>query len=91
MRPQGHAYPCFCTEEELEEKRRAAEERGGEAVAYDGTWRDADPAEVARRMEVCRTVCVCVCARVRACVCVCVRACACACVCVCACLRAHAR
>ena len=56
MRPQGHAYPCFCTEEELEEKRRAAEERGGEAVAYDGTWRDADPAEVARRMEVRRTI-----------------------------------
>ena len=21
MRPQGHAFPCFCTEEELEEKR----------------------------------------------------------------------
>ena len=46
----GHAYPCFCTEEELEAKRQAAE-ASGSAVAYDGTWRDADPAEVKRRMD----------------------------------------
>eukprot|EP00283_Hemiselmis_rufescens_P003433 CAMPEP_0173422144 /NCGR_PEP_ID=MMETSP1357-20121228/2959_1 /TAXON_ID=77926 /ORGANISM="Hemiselmis rufescens, Strain PCC563" /LENGTH=830 /DNA_ID=CAMNT_0014385135 /DNA_START=113 /DNA_END=2605 /DNA_ORIENTATION=- len=46
----GHAYPCFCTEEELEAKRKAAEE-AGEAVAYDGTWRDADPVEVKKRMD----------------------------------------
>lgn len=46
----GHAYPCFCTEEELEAKRQAAE-ASGSAVAYDGTWRDADPAEVQRRMD----------------------------------------
>jgi glutamyl-tRNA synthetase len=46
----GHAYPCFCTEEELDAKRQAAE-ASGSAVAYDGTWRDADPAEVQRRMD----------------------------------------
>lgn len=46
----GWAYPCFCTEEELDAKRKAAEESGS-AVAYDGTWRDADPAEVKKRMD----------------------------------------
>jgi len=46
----GHAYPCFCTEEELEEKRKKAEADGSQ-VAYDGTWRDADPEEVKKRME----------------------------------------
>jgi hypothetical protein len=46
----GYAYPCFCTEEELDAKRQASE-AAGTAVAYDGTWRDADPAEVQRRMD----------------------------------------
>lgn len=46
----GFAYPCFCTEEELEEKRKAAEASGSQ-VAYDGTWRDADPAEVQKRKD----------------------------------------
>jgi len=46
---EGHAYPCFCTAEELEQKRLAAEALG-ENPQYDGTWRDADPEEVARRM-----------------------------------------
>jgi len=43
----GHAYPCFCTEEELEMKRIAAKMAGSQ-VAYDGTWRDADADEVQR-------------------------------------------
>ena len=46
----GHAYPCFCTAEELETKRKLAEAAGGNPQ-YDGTWRDADPEEVKRRME----------------------------------------
>jgi glutamyl-tRNA synthetase len=46
----GHAYRCFCTEEELESKRQAAEAAGLDPK-YDGTWRDADPAEVKRRLE----------------------------------------
>lgn len=45
----GAAYPCFCTQEELDAKRQAAE-AAGEDPKYDGTWRDADAAEVARRM-----------------------------------------
>lgn len=46
----GHAYPCFCTAEELEAKRQAAE-LAGENPQYDGTWRDADAEEVKRRMD----------------------------------------
>ena len=47
---EGHAYPCFCTAEELDLKRKAAE-AAGENPQYDGTWRDADPAEVQRRLD----------------------------------------
>lgn len=46
----GDAYPCFCTEEELDEKRKAAE-AAGRPPQYDRTWRDADPAEVKKRMD----------------------------------------
>ncbi len=46
----GDAYPCFCTEEELEQKRQAAE-AAGKPPQYDRTWRDADPAEVKKRMD----------------------------------------
>lgn len=46
----GHAYPCFCTKEELDEKRAIAE-AAGENPQYDGTWRDADPEEVKKRMD----------------------------------------
>lgn len=48
----GRAYPCFCTAEELDAKRRAAE-LAGENPKYDGTWRDANPEEVKRRMDAC--------------------------------------
>ena len=46
----GKAYPCFCSEDELETKRQEAK-AAGKQVAYDGTWRDADPDEVQRRFE----------------------------------------
>lgn len=42
---EGKAYRCFCTEEELEQKRLAAEARG-EDPKYDGTWRDAPPEKI---------------------------------------------
>ena len=45
----GHAYPCFCTQEELDAKRQQAEALG-QNPQYDGTWRDADPDEVAKRI-----------------------------------------
>jgi glutamyl-tRNA synthetase len=35
----GDAYPCYCTEEELEERRERARERG-EPPGYDGRCRD---------------------------------------------------
>jgi glutamyl-tRNA synthetase len=47
---KGFAYRCFCSEEELEEKRLKAE-AAGQQMQYDGTWRDADPAEVQRRIS----------------------------------------
>lgn len=47
---QGKAYRCFCSEEELEEKRAKAEAEGVQ-VQYDGTWRDADPSEVQKRLD----------------------------------------
>ena len=46
----GIAYPCFCTPEELDKKREEAEAKG-EDPKYDGTWRDADPAEVQKRLD----------------------------------------
>lgn len=46
----GLAYPCFCSEEELEAKRQQMEAEG-RPPQYDGTWRDADPAEVQRRLD----------------------------------------
>ncbi|PXF44068.1 Glutamate--tRNA ligase, chloroplastic/mitochondrial [Gracilariopsis chorda] len=47
---EGKAYPCFCTEEELEQKRLEAEAQG-RPPQYDGTWRDANPDEVKMRLE----------------------------------------
>jgi nondiscriminating glutamyl-tRNA synthetase len=44
----GHAYPCFCTEEELERKRAEMEARH-EAPHYDGTCRNLSAAEVAAK------------------------------------------
>jgi len=42
---QKKAYPCFCSDEELNEER-ARQEASGEMVRYGGKWRDADPAVV---------------------------------------------
>jgi glutamyl-tRNA synthetase len=42
----GHAYRCFCTPEELEERNEAAKARG-EAPGYDGRCRDLTDAELA--------------------------------------------
>jgi glutamyl-tRNA synthetase len=44
----GFAYPCFCTDEDLERKREAAT-AAGRATHYDGTCRDLTAAEVAKR------------------------------------------
>ena len=44
----GHLYPCFCTPEELETERRAAQAEKRDWV-YDGRCRDLAADEVARR------------------------------------------
>ena len=44
----GHAYPCFCTEAELEKKREAMTARS-EAPHYDGTCRELSASEVAAK------------------------------------------
>jgi len=46
----GHAYPCFCTSEELEAKREAARVEGGYA-GYDRACRSLDPDVVAQRIQ----------------------------------------
>jgi glutamyl-tRNA synthetase len=45
----GSAYRCFCTQEELAE-RRAAAEAGGESFKYDRRCDRLDPAEIERRV-----------------------------------------
>jgi glutamyl-tRNA synthetase len=47
---EGKAYRCFCSEEELDKKREEAEAKGLDPK-YDGTWRDADPAEVQKKLD----------------------------------------
>lgn len=47
---QGYAYRCFCTEEELDKKRAEAEAAGIDPK-YDGTWRDADPVEIQKKLD----------------------------------------
>ncbi|MCI5165217.1 MAG: glutamate--tRNA ligase, partial [Candidatus Electrothrix sp. GM3_4] len=44
----GHAYKCFCTKEELEEKREAAKVAKKE-FGYDGTCRNLTPEQVAEK------------------------------------------
>jgi glutamyl-tRNA synthetase len=45
----GHAYPCFCTPDRLEKVRQEQMKRK-ENPHYDGTCRDLDPDEAARRV-----------------------------------------
>src|SRR5688500_9102894 len=43
------AYPCFCTPERLESVRQA-QQKNKETPMYDGTCRNLDPGEAARRI-----------------------------------------
>ncbi|WP_374652676.1 glutamate--tRNA ligase [Dongia sp.] len=40
----GKAYRCYCSPEELDEMRKAAQ-AAGKPMKYDGRWRDRDPKE----------------------------------------------
>ena len=51
LRERGAVYPCFCTKEELDAKREAAEKTEGGYAGYDRTCRDLDPAEAQRRID----------------------------------------
>jgi glutamyl-tRNA synthetase len=46
----GHLYPCFCTPEQLEAERAAAQAEG-RGWTYSGTCRGLSPDEVARRQR----------------------------------------
>jgi glutamyl-tRNA synthetase len=46
----GAVYPCFCTEQELERKRREAEALG-KPPQYDGTCREASPDHIRGRLK----------------------------------------
>ena len=50
LKERGAVYPCFCTKEELDAKREAAEKTEGGYAGYDRTCRDLDPEEAARRI-----------------------------------------
>ena len=46
----GHAYPCFCSKERLEEVRAKHEEEKSSSRGYDRHCRDLSPEESARRI-----------------------------------------
>ena len=50
LKEKGAAYPCFCTKEELDAKRAAAEATEGGYAGYDRTCRGIDPAEAQARI-----------------------------------------
>ena len=49
LKATAHAYPCFCTAQELDAKREAARARGGFA-GYDRACREIDPQVAAARI-----------------------------------------
>ena len=49
LKASGHAYPCFCTPEELEAKRALSRTAGG-VSGYDRTCRRLDPTTVEARL-----------------------------------------
>ena len=50
LKSSGHAYPCFCSAEDLAARRGTAREEGG-PVGYDRTCRGLDPATAAARID----------------------------------------
>jgi glutamyl-tRNA synthetase len=46
LRDAGHAYPCYCTAEELEVRREAAR-KAGRPSGYDGACRSLTPEQIA--------------------------------------------
>ncbi len=50
LKANGATYPCFCTKEQLDAKRQAAEEQGVPYTGYDRCCRHIDPEEAQRRI-----------------------------------------
>ena len=51
LKANGAAYPCFCTKEELDAKRKAAEDAGQAYSGYDRTCRHLSHDEAQARIE----------------------------------------
>ena len=51
LKAKGAVYPCFCSREDLDARRKAAEEAVGGWGGYDRACRQLDPEEAARRIE----------------------------------------
>lgn len=51
LKQRDAVYPCFCTKEELDEKRAAAEKSEGGYSGYDRTCRNLSKKEAQRRIE----------------------------------------
>jgi len=47
---EGKAYKCFCSKEDLEEMKEK-QEAAGIPPRYDGTWRDADPELIQKKLD----------------------------------------
>lgn len=51
LKERGAVYPCFCTKEELDAKRAAAEAEGAAYAGYDGCCRSLSPDEAQARID----------------------------------------
>ncbi len=51
LKERGAVYPCFCTKEELDAKRAAAEQTEEGYAGYDRTCRHLDKAEAQKRID----------------------------------------
>lgn len=51
LKAKGNAYPCFCTKEQLDEDRKAAQEKDGGYAGYVGRCRNLSPEEAQARID----------------------------------------
>ena len=51
LKAKGCVYPCFCTKEELAEKRERAQQKEGGYSGYDGTCRNLSAKEAQARID----------------------------------------
>lgn len=51
LKQAGMVYPCFCTKEELDAKRQAAEQSGSAYTGYDRSCRNLSASEAQKRID----------------------------------------